>query len=359
MVDPYFNAKDLAQIEAYGISRAEVGRQIEQLLNPPPYAELVRPCRQGDGVKVLAPQIHARLLERFETAVKAGRITKFVPASGAATRMFRRLLSVLAESPVPDRALLEKRAAAKDETAAAVLTFIDRIDAFAFSEELMKKLTTTRKATGRIESAIDIESALKLLIRKDTGAKLPGGLGLAARPKALIPFHLQGDRGRTALEEHFAEALEYTRDGEERCRLHFTISEDHRDRFEQQIYEICEILRTERGIKCDVTLSTQSKATDTIALTPEGLPFRVREKSVLFRPGGHGALIYNLDEMDADIVLIKNIDNITPLHLRADTILWKKLLAGCLIDLQDQSFDLLKKLQENEWNEELLGGLRN
>jgi Domain of unknown function (DUF4301) len=359
-----FTARDLDQIKQLGIRRDEVLRQIEQLRNPPPFADLARPCRQGDGIRILPLEAHRDLIERCDQAATQGRITKFVPASGAATRMFRSQLAVLAEIPPPDRDALTARAEAGEVAATEALTFIDHIDDFTFSAQLRSKLSALGVTSQRLETAAEIGAALLVLTKEAISLEtsLSGandqndlnGFGYAALPKAMIPFHRQGPRNQTALDEHFAEAASYGRDGKGRCRLHLTISEMYRDRFVKLIAEAKQTLQGEQGVSCEVALSVQSPATDTIALASDHTPFRLDDGSILFRPGGHGALIYNLTQMNADIVLIKNIDNVIPRYLRDDTILWKKLLTGCLLELQERSFDLLKRLNESTPNDSLV-----
>lgn len=356
MSDSMFSEQDLEKIERLGISHEEVSRQVAQLRCPPPFVDLSRPCQQGDGVKVLSLEAQASLIDHCDRAAKQGRITKFVPASGAATRMFRSPLAILAESPGPDRLALEMRKVAGDEAAADTLAFIDQIDDFAFSAEMRRKLSALGVTGDRLTTGAEIAMALSLLTSGqlqrpvtrdgDDGGSAVEGFGFAVWPKALIPFHRQDGHSQSALDEHFAEAAAYGRDEGGRCRLHLTISEVFRDRFCERISMAKARLRAEREIDCDVTLSVQSSATDTIALALDDTPFRAEDGSILFRPGGHGALIYNLDALTADIVLIKNIDNVIPRHLRGDTILWKKLLTGCLLELQDKSFDLLRRLHE-------------
>jgi hypothetical protein len=324
--------EDLEALRARGIPPAEFERQRHLLAHPPRPLHLERPCTRGDGIVVLEEASHAACLEAWERARDAGRLFKFVPASGAASRMFQAPLACLAESPVPTRRQLRERAQRDDVTAGDTLTLLDNLERFAFHEELQRVLQKHGPS-----DASEVESILTALLTAE-------GLDYANLPKGLLAFHHSPEGPRTAFEEHLAEAARYA-NGPEGCRLHFTVSPRHRRAFEQ----LAERLKTRYDDMVpggfDILFSVQKPHTDMIALDLDNHPFRLSSGELLFRPGGHGALIDNLGELRGDIVFIKNIDNVTTVEQSGPTILWKKLLAGTLLMLQEQVFHCIQQLE--------------
>jgi hypothetical protein len=278
------SAADRAAITAHGLTEAEVARQLALFGDPPAPQRLARAATAGDGVLRLAEGEHAELLALAGEAANAGRLTKFVPASGAASRMFA-FLGAGGEETAERKRFSESRAA------------------FAFG------------GSG------------------DLGA-------LAATPKGLLPFHNYPDGPRTPFEEHLHEAAGTVLDAGGRCRVHFTVSPEHRKAFEDELAEIRPRVTRATGARFSVSFSEQSPATDTIAGGADGGPFRTASGALLFRPGGHGALLKNLGDVaraGGDIVLVKNIDNVVPDARRGPTLLWKRLLAGLLVKLERAS----------------------
>ncbi|HSB62684.1 MAG TPA: DUF4301 family protein [Thermoanaerobaculia bacterium] len=276
-----FSAEDRTRIEARGLTVEEVERQAALLRNPPPPAKLLRPCTAGDGIVRFEEGEHAELLALADEAARAGRLSKFVPASGAASRMFASVLGGGPESPERKK-------------------FFESVDAFAFS------------------FAGDLDR-------------------LAATPKGLLAFHRYPDGSRTAFEEHFFEAAYTVRDGVGTCRIHFTVLPAHRASFEQALSQVLPRVERLTRARFIVSFSEQAPSTDTVAIDEKGRLFRDSEGRLLFRPGGHGALLKNLAGTEGDIVLVKNIDNVVPDDLRAPTLLWKRLLAGTLVRLERAS----------------------
>lgn len=330
-VDDLFSPADLSQMAGRGIAPGEALRQIELFRNPPPYTRVLRPCRIGDGIRTLAKEAEPWLLARFEGAVRRGRVAKFVPASGAATRMFKELLADLNDG-------------AKGDPPAEVRKFLENLRSFAFFEDLSKAMT---------RNGLDLEDALANEDRKAILEHLltERGLGYAELPKGLLEFHRypEGPEGsRTALEEHLVEAADYTRDEEGSCRLHFTVSPQHQDHFDRLLAEVRGHYEERFGCRFEVSFSHQQRSTDTIAVDPENRPFRQEDGTLLFRPGGHGALIDNLASlagMGWDLVLLKNIDNVVPDSRKPVVNGWKKALAGYLLNLQERIFRFLDRLQ--------------
>lgn len=276
-----FSAEDRVRIEAQGLTVEEVERQAALLRNPPPAAKLLRPCTVGDGIMRIDEGEHEELLALANEAARAGRLSKFVPASGAASRMFASVLGGGPESPERKR-------------------FFESVDAFAFS------------LTGDLDR-------------------------LAATPKGLLAFHRYPEGSRTAFEEHFFEAAYTVRDGAGTCRIHFTVLPAHRASFERALSQFLPRVERLTGARFEVGFSEQSPSTDTVAIDENGRLLRDSEERLLFRPGGHGALLKNLAETGGDVVLVKNIDNVVPDGLRAPTVLWKRLLSGLLVRIERTS----------------------
>lgn len=314
---PLFTAADLAQFARLGVPVGQVEQQLEALLHPPPPAALVRPCRRGDGIRCLAPADHGDLLASWARAA-AGRLSKFVPASGAATRMFAALRWWRSRPELADLAAL-RRAAVADPRAAQALAAIEGWDSLPF-EPIRPAGPAAGDPAARAAAFLD-------------------ELGPGDAPKGLVPFHRTLDGPRTAFEEHLVEAAATLRAGEQRtCRLHFSVAPEQLARF-AAAYDACRA-RLERhlDVRLDVGFSTQGRATDTLALGADLAPLRRGDGSLLFQPSGHGALLRNLAALDGDLVLIKNIDNVLPEERQGIVVLWQRLLVGVLSRVQEEVF---------------------
>jgi hypothetical protein len=323
---------DLAQIEARGIAREEVERQLALHASPPSPIRLERPCGIGDGIETVAAAEQETYARLAEAAAAAGRITVFVPASGAATRMFESLLSWPARESLPPAEELARRAAAGDRAAADLLRLARELDAFAFYGELRELFARRGHDLDEVRERHRHDRILAALLDAE-------GLGLADLPKALVPFHAADGGPRTALEEQIEEASLYARDDAGRTRIHVTVGPEFAER--------CRAVAARRpqgAARADITLSHQSAATDTIAATLDARPFRQADGTLLFRPGGHGALLANLASTNADLVVIKNIDNVLPASGRALVVRWKKLLLGRLLAVRAEIDRLLDEL---------------
>ena len=308
-----FTPNDIAQIEARGLSLAEVERQIENFRQGFPSLPVVRAASVGDGIKRLDDQELKAAEALYEEARKELKTIKFVPASGAATRMFKELFEYVND---------DKRTPGIDK-------LITNLEKFAFFAELAKYL----------KPQIDDKDVVRNIIID--------GLGYGAKPKGLVTFHAYKQGARKPVEEHLVEAAQYASNGE-RATIHFTVSPEHQEGFEALLAERQSYYEEKFGVKFDVSFSQQSPATDTIAVNPDNTPFRTDDGKLLFRPAGHGALIANLDKLDGDIIFVKNIDNVTTDERKPDTITYKRVLAGELLRLQRKSFDLLHRLDAGE-----------
>ncbi len=333
-----FQDRDQDQIAAHGTTEKAILKQIETFRRGFPFADLDRPCTPGDGVTVLSPQDAAPLQARYTQAVSAGRVQKFVPASGAASRMFKGLLAVYERA---DRvSFAELQAAPQDQDDRDFVQFAEGLQHFAFYEALGRQL-------GRQRICLDTALALGHYKAVLDALLTPAGLNYASLPKALLQFHRYGDHSRTPLEEHLVEAAALVRDRHQVARLHLTVSPDHYDLMLAHLEQMRQRYEP-TGVRFEVSWSTQKPSTDTIAVDLDNQPFRDRDGNLLFRPAGHGALLENLNDLQGDIVLIKNIDNIVPDHLKAATYTYTHLLGGYLVSLQEQSFAYLEQLASGE-----------
>jgi len=321
-----FSARDLRQMADLGIAPAEAARQVEIFRHPPSPTHLLRPCRVGDGIHVVPEADHPRLLALAETAAAAGRTSRFVPASGAASRMFKELLALLnegKESPVAD-------------------LFFAELPRFAFAEALAAAMARAGLALERLRAEGNRQEILSFLL---TGA----GLSYADLPKGLLLFHRYPEGPRTPFEEHLVEAALTHRGADGLCRLHFTVSPEHEARFRELLSTAAPALEERLGARFAVTFSHQEHATDTLAVDRENHPFRQADGSLLFRPGGHGALLGNLaswGRTGGDLVLLKNIDNVVTDAGKPWIVLWKKLLLGTLVDLEARAHALAARLEQ-------------
>ena len=305
-----FTEKDLQQIEKHGLTPDAVERQLENFRRGFPFLKVVRAASPGDGVMVVGDAEAAAAVARYEREADRLGIVKFVPASGAATRMFKELFEFVNEG---------KRGKGID-------TLLDNIGRFAFWPELKAVLPPDADDKATVRAIV-----------KD-------GLGYGQKPKGLVTFHAYPEGARKAVEEHLVEGAVYaaTRGV---ARIHFTVSPEHIAGFETLLAEKVPVYERRFGIRYDISFSVQKPSTDTIAVNPDNTPFRQDDGTLLFRPAGHGALVENLNEIDADLVFIKNIDNVTTDARRGDTIRYKKVLAGILLDLQNRAFEYLKALE--------------
>ncbi len=318
-----FSSQDLAQIGQQGADLSTVEQQIEHFRRGFPFLPLASAATVGEGIVRLSDgQAHA-YAEEYDAASGTLRPLKFVPASGAATRMFKALFGFLEN----------------DKSDNSVEQFFERLPDFAFYHDLQDSLV----ADGHAIRTTDRKTIAAYFLTEK-------GLGYGQLPKGLLKFHRYGIAGaaesaRTPVEEHLVEAARYASAGGE-ARLHFTVSPEHRSRFEALIAEVASGYGEEFGVTYHVDFSEQKPSTDTIAVNPDNTPFREKDGTLLFRPAGHGALLENLAALDADLVFIKNIDNVVPDKLKDTTVLYKKALAGVLLNARNRIFEFQTKLAE-------------
>ena len=317
MAEKILSASDIEHIRARGTTEEKVLRQIDLCRLGAVTVTLDRPATVGDGIIRVADGEREKLVVLHDEAAKAGRCLKFVPASGAATRMFKEWHSVFNRGGFTSREEFQ--------------TFVARLPRYAFYGDLGAALSGAGHDLGDLVARGRGLEILDFILNDK-------GLHYAWKPKALLKFHQYEDRARTALEEHLVEAALYAKDGSGLCRIHFTVSEEHLEPVKELLGRVTGLYEKRFGVRFEIGLSIQSESTDTIAVDLENRPFRDRDGRLLFRPGGHGALLYNLDSIDGDIVFIKNIDNIVPDRLKDTTVLYKKILGGYLVGLQRELF---------------------
>ena len=315
-----FTKEDIAQIEQRGSSVQTAEQQIERFKQGFPWMKIVAPATPERGIQVLDEAAVEAAAKYYDGATINGKC-KFVPASGAASRMFKDLFSGL-------DALKAGKELADDAPAAK---FVDKIQEFAFYTPELFGEQTCKCPEYR-------QSVLSKTLTDE-------GLGYGAKPKGVLKFHKYTDGEiRTAFAEHLVEAQNYMRNEDGTANLVVTISPEHQHLFEEAYAEVKEAYEAKYGVKYNITFTFQDKATDTVAVDVENKPFRTETDSLLFRPAGHGALIYNLNKLEEEVVSIKNIDNVANERLLPETATWKKVLLGKALELRDTLHGYLREL---------------
>lgn len=321
---------DQMLLEQKGISEEKITLQLSHFKNGFPFMDIVRPAKPGDGILVLTTAQIEQAVLHYENAAEASLKTiKFVPASGAATRMFKALYDALDQLIDGNYNQVNKEAKA----------FFSNFKHFAFAPSLASKCNID--LTRPIDIEKDGATILKNLL-------LPQGLNYGSLPKGVLQFHMNDGKSITPVEEHLLEGALYAKDSENHVHIHFTVSPEHESLFKKIVSERKVALEERFNIEYKVTFSQQKPSTDTIAVTPANDLFRTENGSLVFRPAGHGALIENLNDLHTDVVFIKNIDNIVPKHLANDTVTYKKALAGTLVSIRQRVFDVLHQLSHNK-----------
>lgn len=314
-----------------GISAFQVESQLQRLRHGVPPITIIRPCRVNDGIIQLRPDQFSHYQQQFETARQADRVSKFIPASGAATRMFNDLLKYLSE---------EGSSESPSNQAPTLPHAVDkawnRLQDFPFIPDLEAYLHGQGQAPPTSLHSHDLNTILQTVLWTP-------GLGYAELPKALLPFHRYPDEPRTSLQEHVHEAIRYQTDTAQPVKIHLTVS----PQYEQVIKDHLDVIHQsldKQGWKLELTVSIQKPSTDTVALNADNQPFRADDGTLVFRPGGHGALLENLNDYQGDIVFISNIDNVVPEHLKDPIVEWRKALGGYLVELQQHVFHHIQQL---------------
>lgn len=314
-----------------GITEERIEEQLACFRTGFPYLKLHAAASTGKGILAPAEEEQECYLAAWEAyRDEDHKVLKFVPASGAASRMFKNLFEFLDTDYDTPTTPFEQN-------------FFANIRKFAFYDDLDE---ACRRIEGKTIAQLTDEGRYKPVV----AALLKGeGLNYGALPKGLLKFHKYQEGARTPLEEHLAEGALYAAGKSGKVNVHFTVSAEHRELFQKLVSEKMKHMEKRYGVKYDVTFSEQKPSTDTLAADMDNRPFRVDGK-LLFRPGGHGALIENLNDLDADIIFVKNIDNVVPDKIKGDTVTYKNLLAGVLVTLQKQIYEYLELLDTGKYS---------
>lgn len=342
-----FSKEDIEFIEQRGQNLEQISIQIERFTNGFPFVNLDSPATPGNGIEVFGSEKTEELCRFYENESVQLKVLKFVPASGAATRMFKTLFEFLGWYDGSETAIIRYE---KDTGFNGVKTFIDSLPKFAFYDELK---TIMAAAGVPLEDAIAgrrYDAVVRCVLEES-------GMSYGSLPKGLLAFHRYGHEYRTAFEEHLIEGLNYAKNAAGEVFLHFTVSPEHRNRFESLANKAAENYGRLFGVRFHIDFSEQKPSTDTIAVDLNNQVFRNDDGSLLFRPAGHGALIENLNALDADVVFVKNIDNIVPDRLKDVTYTCKKALGGYLLKLQQRVHYWLKKIETSVLTEDELSDL--
>jgi len=335
--------EDLKQIEAKGLTKEKVEEQLRIFERGNIAVNILAAATLGNGIQQFSEAQINDLAKYYEANKSGYDILKFIPASGAATRMFKDLHRFLEEFDAEKESISNFLSQHKNEN---LNRFFSEIEKLPFYKRAVNNAMESQPGFNSLS-----DDAKKFtLVRTILYAP---GLNLSDYPKGLVPFHNYGDHVATAFEEHLFESSKYAAiDGV--ANLHFTVSEDHKEKFEAEFQEIKKRIEQKAQVKFEVTYSYQNPKTDTIAVDDSNKPFRTEDGKLFFRPGGHGALIDNLNELKAAVVFIKNIDNVVIETQVEEVAKYKKVLAGKLLKLQERCFKFLKDLETENPSEALI-----
>lgn len=309
-----FTKKNLEQIENQGFTVEDVLKQVDRFKQGFPQIDLSSPAITSHGIKVLSDEDESRFISVFENSLASGlNAMKFVPASGAASRMFKKLFEFLNDEINEDDDFIR--------------SFFENLEQFAFFEDL------------KVDDSQNKKKIVEALLSENK-------LGYGIKPKGQLIFHKYSKGKRTPFEEHLVEAVSYCTGSKGIAKVHFTVSKEHKKGFEEILNRVATQMQKRFGVKIDVSFSFQHSNTDTIAVDLNNVPFLDNSENIVFRPGGHGALIQNLNELDSDVIFIKNIDNVVPDRLKPKTKHYKKALAGLLVTIRNDVFKYIDKLSK-------------
>ena len=329
-----FTQNDLRRIKKLGLTPRDVEKQMDLYRHGSNYLDLNRPCAINDGILSIQKAEMDELIKLYEREAGKFRLLKFVPASGAASRMFAEWFSALEKDGFASPALNK--------------SFLRNLKKYPFYS-LIKK---NKRASQLIEKK-NIKGLLDYILSAN-------GLNFGWLPKALIPFHqYRAGDARTSLEEHLFEAVQYVRSAGDVCHLHFTISQEHKKDVAKKIKTVKSKYENFCRIKYIISSSVQSPSTNMLAVDENNLPLRDAEGNLIFRPGGHGSLLTNLQNLDADFIFIKNIDNIVPEKLLRKTLPYKKMLGGLALKIQQKIFATLRQMENDEIDSKQIDEIKN
>lgn len=327
--------KDLIQIRKMGITEQQIEMQLSIFREGISHVKIDRPAIAGDGIIRLDQESVKSLASKFDKACGELSVTKFVPASGAATRMFRDLFAwreALMDGVGVGELFRQDKSAA---------TFFGRLKDFAFWEDLSMAMCREDLVAEHLLEDGNLLPLLDFIL-------FDHGLDYGSLPKGLLAFHRYADHCRTPFEEHLVEAIHYGKGRDGVARVHCTVSPDHLEKFRILLGKVKDRYEREYKVATAVEFSLQKPSTDTVAVDVANQPFRDLDGSLLFRPGGHGALIENLNDLDADVVFVKNVDNVVPDRLKEQTHLYKKAIGGLLTGVKEKTREWLSRMDQRE-----------
>lgn len=341
-----FTEKDLAEFSNRGVTSEEINNQIQNFIEGFPFTQLKKAATIGEGIQKIEKAEGKEYVQEYDAEVKSKTVFKFVPASGAASRMFKALFSFVDDWE------------SGKITAEQIDSESDR-DSIGYFLHNLKKLALYEDLNNSLNGNVDT-----LLADQEYGKIIEGilsveGLNYGSLPKGLLKFHRYESFNRTAVEEHLVEGALYCKDAEGNVRMHFTISPEHGIEFKKLLSEVQADYEAQYNVRYEISFSQQKPSTDTIAVDMDNEPFRDEDGSILFRPGGHGALLENLNGIDADVVFIKNVDNVVPDRIKEETIFNKKLIGGVLLINQKKIFQYLERIDAGINSEAFIDEMRH
>lgn len=333
-----FTQKDINQIQSKELSVQDVENQIENFKKGFPFLDINKPATIDDGIlKLDENEVNAYI--KLYNDLNPDTI-KFVPASGAASRMFKFLFEFYEKANIQYTSI-------DDISDEQVRRFFNEIKQFAFYNDLESVIKSDGKSIDELLEQGRFKEILEYFL-------FSKGLNYGEKPKGVLAFHQYDGFSRTAFEEHLYEGASYAKQSDGTVNIHFTISPEHEELFQQLIKERKADIEKELGVKFNISFSQQKPSTDMVAVDLENNLFRNDDGSLLFRPGGHGALIENLNDLESEIIFIKNIDNMVPDRIKNVTVDYKKALAGVLISYQERIFNYLNLLEEDKLKDDAL-----
>lgn len=331
------DTKDRDLLKSKGITEGMLEKQLDLFKEGIPAVRLVKAATIGNGILAFSDEEKAKYATIYQNKKKGVKVLKFVPASGAATRMFKTLFA-FKDNYDPKKESFKtyvERSDAKD-----MEVFFEGLSKFAFYPILDEYIKKNYPDFSKLSDDEQKKKIVRILLEDEK-------FNYGNLPKGLLPFHSHSEKVVTPFEEHFREAVMYASDKKE-AHLHFTITQQHTDAFKKELEEIRPILEDRYNLKFDVSFSYQKPSTDTISVTEDNKYFRDENDNLLFRPAGHGALLENLNEVDADIIFIKNIDNVVVKKYTDETVFYKEILAGKLREIKTHNFKILKRIDKNK-----------
>ncbi len=334
-----FEDSALRQINDHGLNQEIVSEQIENFKKGFPPTKLAAAATVGNGILQLSKSEVKAKTKFYDKTSGNLDIVKFVPASGAASRMFKMLFAFMDEYDGSDQAYTKLK---EDQSQGSVFEFFKRLDDFAFYRDLDEAISKGGETLAEVQlSKKYVEILTHLLTSK--------GLDYGNLPKGLLKFHNYGETSRTPVEEHIVEGAQYAKSGD-RVQIHFTVSPEHLKKFTKHVSKVTPKYEHLFKVVLEISYSIQKPSTDTIAVDLENKPFLNDDGSLLFRPAGHGALLENLDEVEADVIFLKNIDNVVPDRLKDETITYKKVIGGLLLEMKEKIFHYLTQIDEGDFD---------